>query len=1008
MSKNNIQDVWPLASLQTLTKLNLSGNSTLAIWQVRPVIDMNRGLTSLGLNGVEIGSFNNLGPLINWETGEPYALTELDLGNTYLTDPNGGHSLDFLMPFGSTLTRLNVAGNGINNIQVLGSWNWNLNSPNFSQLRELDLSNNALIEVVPLTSLHNLTKLNLSGNRRVALMQVRPVIDMSWELTSLGLNGIEIGSFDNLGPLTNPHTGQPYALAELDLGNTHLTDLNGGHSLDFLMPFAGTLTRLNVAGNGIDNIQVFASWGSNGPNFNQLKELDLSNNALVDVWPLSPLHNLTKLNLSGNPNLAIWQVRPVIDMNQGLTSLGLNGIEIGSFDNLGPLTNWETGQPYALQELDVGNTHLTDLNGGHSLDFLMPFGSTLTRLNVAGNGIDSIHVLGSWGSSYNPNFMQLRELDLSNNALIDVAPLSALHQLTKLNLSGNQSLAIWQVRPVLDMNRGLTSLGLNGIEIGSFDNLGPLINWETGKPYALAELDLGNTHLTDPNGGKSLDFLMPFGSTLTRLNVAGNGINNIQVFASWGPNGPNFVQLKELDLSSNALVDVWPLGPLHNLTKLNLSGNPNLAIWQVRPVIDMNRGLTSLGLNGIEIGSFDNLGPLTNWETGKPYALTELDLGNTHLTDLNGGKSLDFLMPFGSTLTRLNVAGNGIDNIQVFASWGPNGPNFMQLKELDLSNNALVDVWPLGPLHQLTKLNLSGNQSLAIWQVRPVLDMNRGLTSLGLNGIEIGSFSNLGPLTNWETGKPYPLVELDLGNTHLTDSNGGKSLDFLMPFGSTLTRLNVAGNGIDNIQVFASPGPNGPNFSQLKELDLSSNALIDVWPLSPLHQLTKLNLSGNQSLAIWQVRPVIDMNRGLTSLGLNGIEIGSFSNLGPLTNWETGKPYALTELDLGNTHLTDLNGGKSLDFLMPFGSTLTRLNVAGNDIDNIQVFASWGSNGPNFSQLKELDLSSNALVDVWPLTQLHALGYLNLVSNDQIGCNDLDMLVAALPSTLIQRPTICQ
>ncbi|WP_205780887.1 hypothetical protein, partial [Methylocaldum sp. 14B] len=269
-------------------------------------------------------------------------------------------------------------------------------------------------------------------------------------------------------------------------------------------------------------------------------------------------------------------------------------------------------------------------------------------------------------------------------------------------------------------------------------------------------------------------------------------------------------------------------------------------------------------------------------------------------------------------------------------------------------------------------------------------------------------FDNLGPLTNWETGQPYALQELDLGNTHLTDLNGGKSLDFLMPFGGTLTRLNVAGNDIDNIQVFASWGSNGPNFSQLKELDLSKNALMDVWPLSPLHQLTKLNLSGNQSLAIWQVRPVIDMNRGLTSLGLNGIEIGSFSNLGPLTNWETGKPYPLVELDLGNTHLTDSNGGKSLDFLMPFGSTLTRLNVAGNGIDNIQVFASPGPNGPNFSQLKELDLSSNALVDVWPLTQLHALGYLNLVSNDQIGCNDLDMLVAALPSTLIQRPTICQ
>jgi len=856
-------------------------------------------------------------------------------------------------------------------------------------LAALDLSNNAIVDAWPLSALRTLTKLNLSGNRSIDIVQLRPVLDINWGLTSLGLNGIRVGAFSNLGALFNPQTGRPYDFVELDLGNTGLTDLAGNKSLDFLQPYA-SLTRLNVAGNGIDNIQALMS-----PSLAALAELDLSNNALVDLGPLMALHTLTKLNLSGNRSIGIVQVRPVLDINWGLTSLGLNGIRIGAFSNLGALFNPQTGRPYDFVELDLGNTGLTDFSGNKSLDFLQPY-ANLTRLNVAGNEISNIQVL--------PIFTRLAELDLSNNAIADAWPLSALRTLTKLNLSGNRSIDIVQVRPVLDMNWGLTSLGLNGIRVGAFSNLGALFNPQTGRPYDFVELDLGNTGLTDFSGNKSLDFLQPYGN-LMRLNIAGNGIDNIQVFTSPNPNGsgPNFAKLSELDISNNAVVDAWPLSALRTLTKLNLSGNRSIDIVQVRPVLDINWGLTSLGLNGIRIGAFSNLGALFNPQTGRPYDFVELDLGNTGLTDFSGNKSLDFLQPY-ANLTSLNVAGNGIDNIQVFTSPNPNGsgPNFAKLSELDISNNAIIDAWPLSALRTLTKLNLSGNRSIDIVQVRPVLDINWGLTSLGLNGIRIGAFSNLGALFNPQTGRPYDFVELDLGNTGLTDFSGNKSLDFLQSYAS-LMRLNVAGNGIDNIQALMSP-----SLAALAELDLSNNALVDLGPLMALHTLTKLNLSGNRSIDIMQVRPVLDTNWGLTSLGLNGIRIGAFSNLGALFNPQTGRPYDFVELDLGNSGLTDLAGNKSLDFLQPYAN-LTRLNVAGNGIDNIQVFWSQNLNGsgPNFAKLAELDLSSNAIVDVGPLTALRTLVALNLVDNTQIRCVDLDNLALALPQTDIRRPASC-
>jgi len=611
----------------------------------------------------------------------------------------------------------------------------------------------------------------------------------------------------------------------------------------------------------------------------------------------------------------------------------------------------------------------------------------VTQLDCSGRGVARLEGI--------EGLFVLAALDLSNNAIVDAWPLSALRTLTKLNLSGNRSIDIVQLRPVLDINWGLTSLGLNGIRVGAFSNLGALFNPQTGRPYDFVELDLGNTGLTDLAGNKSLDFLQPYAS-LTRLNVAGNGIDNIQALMS-----PSLAALAELDLSNNALVDLGPLMALHTLTKLNLSGNRSIGIVQVRPVLDINWGLTSLGLNGIRIGAFSNLGALFNPQTGRPYDFVELDLGNTGLTDFSGNKSLDFLQPY-ANLTRLNVAGNEISNIQVL-------PIFTRLAELDLSNNAIADAWPLSALRTLTKLNLSGNRSIDIVQVRPVLDMNWGLTSLGLNGIRVGAFSNLGALFNPQTGRPYDFVELDLGNTGLTDFSGNKSLDFLQPY-ANLTSLNVAGNGIDNIQVFTSPNPNGsgPNFAKLSELDISNNAIIDAWPLSALRTLTKLNLSGNRSIDIVQVRPVLDINWGLTSLGLNGIRIGAFSNLGALFNPQTGRPYDFVELDLGNSGLTDLAGNKSLDFLQPYAN-LTRLNVAGNGIDNIQVFWSQNLNGsgPNFAKLAELDLSSNAIVDVGPLTALRTLVALNLVDNTQIRCVDLDNLALALPQTDIRRPASC-
>ena len=333
---------------------------------------------------------------------------------------------------------------------------------------------------------------------------------------------------------------------------------------------------------------------------------------------------------------------------------------------------------------------------------------------------------------------------------------------------------------------------------------------------------------------------------------------------------------------------------------------------------------------------------------------------------------------FAEQVTQLNCARRGVVILAGMEL-------LVNLSELDLSNNAL-DILPLFQLRTLTKFNVSGNRALTLQQVQPVLSQNVNLTSIGLNGIAIGEFSNL-PLFNPLLNRPYDLTELDLGNTALTNV-GTKNLEFARQF-PNLSKLNVAGNGINDIF-----GLN--NALKLTELDLSNNAL-DILPLFQLRTLTKFNVSGNRALTLQQVQPVLSQNVNLTSIGLNGIAIGEFSNL-PLFNPLLNRPYDLTELDLGNTALTNV-GTKNLEFARQFPN-LSKLNVAGNGINDI-----FGLN--NALKLTELDLSNNALVNILPLTNLRAARTINLLDNNQIRCADLDAVAIALALAKIQRPISC-
>ena len=122
-----------------------------------------------------------------------------------------------------------------------------------TNLRELELSDNQLVDVAPLASLTNLTRLYLDHNQ---LVDVAPLASLT-NLTELSIDNNDIVDVSPLASLTH--------LTWLSLGTNEIVDIS---------PLA-SLTNL--------------TW------------LSLWENYVVDVSPLASLTNLTTLYLGANP-----------------------------------------------------------------------------------------------------------------------------------------------------------------------------------------------------------------------------------------------------------------------------------------------------------------------------------------------------------------------------------------------------------------------------------------------------------------------------------------------------------------------------------------------------------------------------------------------------------------------------------------------------------------------------------------------------------------------------------
>ncbi|MDE0142853.1 MAG: fibronectin type III domain-containing protein, partial [Caldilineaceae bacterium] len=370
-------------------------------------------------------------------------------------------------------------------------------------LTRLTLQTNWLRGPIPdLSALSNLTWLDLGHNRLRG-----PIPDLS-ALTGLtklaiGVNGLT-GSIPDLSTLSN--------LSDLDLESNRLT----GPIPD--LSALSNLSRLDLASNRLTGPIPDLSALSN------LTELDLRYNQLSGPVPdLSALVDIIDLSLAGNQ----------LCLPQNIDLSRLNETAAAHLQSLDPPACTGAQTPRSTQSPAASEEKAALIALYHAVGG--------PRWTHSDNWL-SAAPLAAWHGVRTDSSGRVTGLVLVANRLLGPIPdLSALSNLTELNLGHNQLLG-----PIPDLS-ALTNL--NGLDLGHNQLRGPIPDLST--LTNLTSLDLASNQLRGP---------IPDLSTLTNLTSLDLGHNQLRGPL---PDLRVLTNLTDLDLASNQLT-----GPLPDLRVL--------------------------------------------------------------------------------------------------------------------------------------------------------------------------------------------------------------------------------------------------------------------------------------------------------------------------------------------------------------------------------------------------------------------------------------------------------
>lgn len=378
--------------------------------------------------------------------------------------------------------------------------------------------------------------------------------------------------------------------------------------------------------------------------------------------------------------------------------------------------------------------------------------------------------------------------------------------------------------------------------------------------------------------------------------------------------------LDNLSLMNNSLVDISALSELGGLTTLNLSNN---SIKDISPLSRLS-ALRTLYLDGNPVTDFSALKSLTNLSF---LSIKGIEISASEL------ESLSAALP--SCAIYSNTAAEDVVDITL------GGVTFKSdITELDLSDKGITDISVLSECKNLVKLDLSGNEISDLYglmnipglqwldiagndisDLRPLM----GMAKLRVLYVSANQVSSTVPLSSLTT-----LQQLYLSDNPVSDFSGLKNLGSLQTLGIKSTNLDDT--GLQYLEYLSS----------LQKLEIDDNP----------------NISGE---AVARVRDALGNCAISHSDLVYSADIG-----GNLVRFDA------TELSLPGCNISSISELSSLGYL-------EKVNLANNEIDNIYVLKFTASR----SVIKELDLSSNKLKDITPLSSLSCIETLD-ISNNQI------------------------
>lgn len=263
-----------------------------------------------------------------------------------------------------------------------------------------------------------------------------------------------------------------------------------------------------------------------------LESLTIEKGASKQISNVSNLVNLTELSISNTnvsqEDLGIIAALPKLK-NLTLQKCSLSGIS--------PLQ-----KAAGLEKLDV-----SDNSALRNIDVLRSLGNLL-ELNLSGNAVSDLAAISS--------LTNLSKLDISGNSVTSLAPISSLTRLTYLDASANAITALGDLG-------SLATLNFLNLSSNKLTDVKAIANCTT-----LTELNISANSLTDISKLNSL-------TKLTLLDFSHNQVTKIPIF-------PKDCALVTISGSNNKISSLEPLSGLKSLNIVNMDYNDGIS--SVKPL----------------------------------------------------------------------------------------------------------------------------------------------------------------------------------------------------------------------------------------------------------------------------------------------------------------------------------------------------------------------------------------------------------------------------------------